>query len=132
MALRRSALGRGLDSLISMDDVPAKGSSAINDIDLDQISPNPDQPRTTFDAEALEELAASIRELGIIQPLSLRKVAPDSYQIIAGERRYRAARLAGLQSVPAYIRTANETELTEMALIENIQREDLNAIEIAA
>ena len=131
MALRRSALGRGLDSLISMDDVPAKGSSAINDIDLDQISPNPDQPRTTFDAEALEELAASIRELGIIQPLSLRKVAPDSYQIIAGERRYRAARLAGLQSVPAYIRTANETELTEMALIENIQREDLNAIEIA-
>lgn len=131
MAIRRNALGRGLDSLISMDDVPARGSSAINDIQLDMISPNPDQPRTTFDEDALEELAASIRELGIIQPLSLRKVAPNAYQIIAGERRYRAAKLAGLTSVPAYIRTANEAELTEMALIENIQREDLNAIEIA-
>lgn len=131
MALKRTALGRGLDSLISMDDVPARGSSAINNILLEQITPNPDQPRTTFDNEALEELAASIRELGIIQPLSLRKVGPDAYQIIAGERRYRAAKLAGLQSVPAYIRTANDSELTEMALIENIQREDLNAIEIA-
>jgi len=131
MAIKRNALGRGLDSLISMDDVPARGSTAINDISISQISPNPDQPRTTFDNEALEELATSIRELGIIQPLSLRKIGPDSYQIIAGERRYRAAKLAGLHSVPAYIRTASETELTEMALIENIQREDLNAIEIA-
>lgn len=131
MAIKRNALGRGLDSLISMDDVPARGSSAINDIDLDMIQPNPDQPRRTFDNEALEELASSIRELGIIQPLSLRKVGPDSYQIIAGERRFRAARMAGLTSVPAYIRTANDAELTEMALIENIQREDLNAVEIA-
>lgn len=131
MSQKRSALGRGLGSLIAMDDVPATGSSAINDINIDLISPNPDQPRTTFDEEALNELATSIRELGIIQPLSLRKTGPSSYQIIAGERRYRAARLAGLTSVPAYIRTANETELTEMALIENIQREDLNAIEIA-
>ena len=131
MALKRNALGRGLDSLISMDDTPAMGSSAINDVDVNHISPNPDQPRSTFDKEALEELAVSIRELGIIQPLSLRKTGPDSYQIIAGERRYRAARLAGLQSVPAYIRTATDSELTEMALIENIQREDLNAIEIA-
>ena len=114
-----------------MDDTPARGSSAINDIPLDRITPNPDQPRTTFDEKALEELASSIRELGIIQPLSLRKTGPDTYQIIAGERRYRAAQLAGLQSVPAYIRTANDSELTEMALIENIQREDLNAIEIA-
>lgn len=128
---KRPALGRGLDSLIPMDDVPARGSSAINDIDLMFISPNPDQPRTTFDEEALEELAASIRELGIIQPLSLRKTGDNSYQIIAGERRYRAALRAGLTSVPAYIRTANDSELTEMALIENIQREDLNAIEIA-
>ncbi len=127
----RNALGRGLDSLIPMDDVPARGSSAISNIPLDRITPNPDQPRTTFDEEALEELAASIRELGIIQPLSLRKTGPDSYQIIAGERRFRAARIAGLSDVPAYIRTANEAELTEMALIENIQREDLNAIEIA-
>ncbi|MDE7412108.1 MAG: ParB/RepB/Spo0J family partition protein [Paramuribaculum sp.] len=131
MAPRRNALGRGLDSLISMDDVPARGTSAINEIPLEQISPNPDQPRTNFDEEALAELATSIRELGIIQPLSLRKTGADSYQIIAGERRYRAARMAGLETVPAYIRTVNETELTEMALIENIQREDLNAIEIA-
>lgn len=131
MTPKRNALGRGLDSLISMDDVPASGSSAINEIALDKITANPDQPRRTFDEEALEELAISIRELGIIQPLSLRKTGPDSYQIIAGERRYRAAQLAGLKTVPAYIRTANDTELTEMALIENIQREDLNAIEIA-
>ena len=116
---------------MSMDDVPATGSSSINDVALDRITPNPEQPRTTFDEEALDELAASIRELGIIQPLSLRKTGPDSYQIIAGERRYRAAMRAGLSSVPAYIRSANEAELTEMALIENIQREDLNAIEIA-
>lgn len=131
MAIQRKALGRGLDSLISMDDTPARGTSAINDVPLDKITPNPEQPRTTFDENALEELAASIRELGIIQPLSLRKTGPDTYQIIAGERRFRAARLAGLESVPAYVRTANEAELTEMALIENIQREDLNAIEIA-
>ncbi|MCM1292137.1 MAG: ParB/RepB/Spo0J family partition protein [Bacteroides sp.] len=131
MSQRRNALGRGLGSLISMDDVPARGTSTINEISLDQISPNPDQPRTNFDDEALRELASSIQEHGIIQPLSLRKTGPDSYQIIAGERRYRAAHIAGLTSVPAYIRTANEAELTEMALIENIQREDLNAIEIA-
>lgn len=129
--IKRNALGRGLDSLISMDDVPARGSSVINEIPLDKIAPNPDQPRRTFDESALEELANSIREIGIIQPISLRKSGADTYQIIAGERRYRAAQLAGLQTVPAYIRTANDTELTEMALIENIQREDLNAIEIA-
>lgn len=129
--LKRNALGRGLDALISMDDAPARGSSAISDIEVSKISPNPDQPRQTFDEEALDELASSIRELGIIQPLSLRKVGNDSYQIIAGERRYRAAVRAGLERVPAYIRAANEAEITEMALIENIQREDLNAIEIA-
>jgi len=127
----KQALGRGLDYLLSMDDVPARGSSAINDIPLSAITPNPDQPRRSFDEEALQELASSIAELGIIQPLSLRKTGPDEYQIIAGERRYRAAKMAGLHSVPAYIRTANDAELTEMALIENIQREDLNAIEIA-
>lgn len=131
MAIKRNALGRGLDSLISMDDVQTEGSSVINEIAIDRISPNPDQPRNFFDENALEELAMSIRELGIIQPLTLRKVASDSYQIISGERRYRAAKLAGLETVPAYIRTATDTELTEMALIENIQREDLNAIEIA-
>lgn len=131
MTHKRSALGRGLDSLISMDDTPARGTSAINEIEISKISPNPDQPRRFFDDEALRELASSIRELGIIQPLSLRKTGVDSYQIIAGERRFRAASLAGLRTVPAYIRTANDVELTEMALIENIQREDLNAIEIA-
>ena len=125
------ALGRGLNTLLQMDDVPAAGSSLINEIPLAQITPNPDQPRSYFSEESLEELASSIRELGIIQPLSLRKTGPDSYQIIAGERRYRAASLAGLSSVPAYIRTADDLAMTEMALIENIQREDLNAIEIA-
>jgi len=131
VSVKRNALGRGLDSLISMDDTPARGSSAINEVSLAAISPNPDQPRTNFDNEALEELAASISQLGIIQPLSLRKTGPETYHIIAGERRYRAAIMAGLETVPAYIRTANEAELTEMALIENIQLEDLNAIEIA-
>ena len=131
MSIKRNALGRGLDSLISMGEVQTSGSSAINEIPISQISPNPEQPRTNFDGDSLEELAMSIRELGIIQPLTLRSVGVDSYQIISGERRYRAARLAGLDSVPAYVRTANDSEITEMALRENIQREDLNAIEIA-
>lgn len=131
MSVKRSALGRGLDSLISMDDIQTSGSSAINEIDISSISPNPEQPRTTFDETALEELAMSIRELGIIQPLTLRSIGDNAYQIISGERRFRAAKLAGLDTVPAYVRTANDSELTEMALIENIQREDLNAIEIA-
>ena len=131
MAIKRNALGRGLDSLISMDDVQPSGSSAINEIAIDLIKPNPDQPRINFDEEALEELATSIRELGIIQPLTLRSAEAGTYMIISGERRYRAAKLAGLDTVPAYVRTANDSALTEMALIENIQREDLNAIEIA-
>ena len=129
--MKRNALGKGLDSLISMDDIQTEGSSAINEIPIRQINPNPDQPRQNFDEEALEELATSIRELGIIQPLTLRSLGDNSYQIISGERRYRAALLAGLDTVPAYIRTANDSEVTEMALIENIQREDLDAIEIA-
>lgn len=128
---KRNALGRGLSELISMDDVPARGTSAINDIPLSQIKPNPDQPRRDFDPDSLEELATSIREIGLIQPISLRKTGIDSYQIIAGERRFRAASIAGLGTIPAYIRSANEAELTEMALVENIQREDLNAIEVA-
>lgn len=130
-AMKRNALGRGLDSLISMSDIQTNGSSAINEIDLHLIAPNPDQPRRTFDEEAIEELATSIKELGIIQPLSLRKLDDGTYQIIAGERRWRAAKIAGLSSVPAYVRTVSDAEVTEMALIENIQREDLNAIEVA-
>lgn len=129
--MKRNALGRGLDSLISISEIQTGGSSAINEIETDRIFPNPDQPRSSFDSEALDELAASIRELGVIQPLSLRSLGDGTYQIIAGERRWRAARKAGLTSVPAYIRTASDSEVTEMALIENIQREDLNAIEVA-
>ena len=131
MAIKRNALGRGLDSLISMDDVQPSGSSAINEIAIHLIKPNPDQPRTNFNEEALEELATSIREHGIIQPLTVRAADAGTYMIISGERRFRAAKLAGLESVPAYVRTANDGQITEMALIENIQREDLNAIEIA-
>ena len=129
--MKGKALKRGLDALIDMDVIQTEGSSAINQIPIDKIMPNPDQPRQTFDEEALEELASSIRELGIIQPLTLRSMGDNTYQIISGERRFRASLLAGLNTVPAYIRTANDSEVTEMALIENIQREDLNAIEIA-
>lgn len=131
MAIRRNALGRGLDSLISISEVRTDGGSAISEINIDSISPNPDQPRRTFTDEGLDELASSIRELGIIQPLSLRAAPDGGYQIIAGERRWRAAQRAGLMTVPAYVRTASDSEVTEMALIENIQREDLNAIEVA-
>lgn len=129
--MRRNALGRGLDSLISMGEVRTDGGSAISEIEISRIDPNPDQPRTVFDDSTLEELAVSIRELGIIQPLSLRSAPDGRYNIIAGERRWRAARLAGLTTVPAYVRTASDSEVTEMALIENIQREDLTAIEVA-
>ncbi|MBR5323917.1 MAG: ParB/RepB/Spo0J family partition protein [Muribaculaceae bacterium] len=129
--IKRSALGRGLDALITMDEVKTSGSSSINEINIDLIKPNPDQPRTEFDEEALIELSTSIKELGIIQPVSLRKMGDGSYQIIAGERRYRAAKLAGLKSMPAYVRTVEDETVMEMALIENIQREDLNAVEIA-
>lgn len=131
MTPKRNALGRGLDSLISLGEVQTAGSSAISEIDIARIAPNPDQPRRTFSEESLDELAASIRELGIVQPLTLRVADNGNYQIIAGERRWRAASRAGLSSVPAYVRTASDTEMTEMALIENIQREDLNAIEVA-
>ena len=129
--IKRNALGRGLDALITMDEVKTSGSSSINEINIDLIKPNPDQPRTEFDEEALTELATSIKELGIIQPISLRKMGDGSYQIIAGERRYRASKLAGLKSMPAYVRTVEDETVMEMALIENIQREDLNAVEIA-
>lgn len=130
MAIKRNALGRGLDTLISVSDIQSGGSS-INEIRIDDIKPNPNQPRRTFDEETLSELAASIRELGVVQPLSVRDMGDGSYQIIAGERRWRAAGIAGLLSVPAYVRSASDSEVTEMALIENIQREDLNAIEVA-
>ena len=111
---KRNALGRGLDALLSMDDVKTEGSSSISEIELAKITVNPNQPRREFDQTALQELADSIAEIGIIQPITLRKLSDDEYQIIAGERR-----------------TADDENMMEMALIENIQREDLNAVEIA-
>ena len=125
-------LGRGLDALIdTKSEVNTQGSSNLSEIDITQIEPNPNQPRREFDTEALQELANSIRELGIIQPITLRKVENGRYQIIAGERRWRASQLAGLHTIPAYIVTVEDQGVMEMALVENIQREDLNAIEIA-
>ena len=124
--------GRGLDALMDThSEVETQGSSNLSEIDITQIEPNPNQPRREFDAEALNELASSIRELGIIQPITLRKVADGKYQIIAGERRWRASQLAGLTRIPAYIVSVEDQGVMEMALVENIQREDLNAIEIA-
>jgi len=128
---KRYALGRGLDALISTEDVRPQGSSTINEIAIEQIEANPNQPRREFDEESLQELATSIREIGIIQPITLRQVADNRFQIIAGERRWRASQLAGLRAIPAYIRTIKDENVMEMALVENIQREDLNAIEIA-
>ncbi len=128
---KRSPLGRGLEALITMDDLKTGGSSSISEIELSKIQPNPEQPRSVFEEEALDELAASIRALGVIQPITLREVSPDKYMIISGERRYRASLKAGLTQIPAYIKTADDENVVEMALIENIQREDLNSIEIA-
>jgi ParB family chromosome partitioning protein len=123
--------GRGLDALIDTSEVKTQGSSNLNEIPIEQIEPNPDQPRREFDPTALEELASSIQNMGIIAPITLRQVAPDRYQIIAGERRWRASQMAGLKTMPAYIRTVEDENVMELALVENIQREDLNAIEIA-
>ncbi|MDF9829120.1 ParB family chromosome partitioning protein [Parabacteroides sp. PF5-6] len=130
-AMKRSALGRGLDALITMDDLKTGGSSSISEIELNKIHPNPDQPRSVFEEEALEELATSIRALGVIQPITLKEISRNNYMIISGERRYRASLMAGLERIPAYIKTAEDDNVMEMALIENIQREDLNSIEIA-
>lgn len=126
-----SALGRGLDALISTETVSAQGSSTINEVPIDQIEANPDQPRREFDSVALEELANSIKQLGLVQPITVRQLAEHKFQIIAGERRWRASQLAGLTAIPAYIRTIKDENVMELALVENIQREDLNAIEIA-
>ena len=124
--------GRGLDALIDTgSELKTEGSSNLNEVDIALIEPNPNQPRREFDQEALQELASSTRELGIIQPITLRKVEGQKYQIIAGERRWRASQLAGLTKIPAYIVSVEDQGVMEMALVENIQREDLNAIEIA-
>ena len=128
---KNTGLGRGLGALIDMDSVNTSGSSSINEVDIELIYPNPNQPRTYFDEEALTDLAVSIRELGVISPVTLRKNDDGTYLIIAGERRFRAAKSVGLNTIPAYVKTAADEQVMEMALIENIQREDLNAIEIA-
>ena len=133
--VKRSALGRGLGALITdaaEDPKPrTEAVSAIQELSLGDIYPNPYQPRTEFDEEALNELAASIRSIGIVQPITVRSVDGGKYEIIAGERRFRASKLAGLETIPAYIRKTEDESLLELALIENIQREDLNAIEVA-
>lgn len=125
------ALGRGLDALISTREVETDGSSSINEIELDKIKANPNQPRKEFNEDSLRELAESIAEIGVIQPITVRQTGEDSYEIIAGERRCKASLLAGKKTIPAYIRTADDENMMEMALIENIQREDLNAVEVA-
>ena len=128
---KKKALGRGLDALITMESNETQGSSFISEIEIDKIKPNPDQPRTKFDDETMEELATSIKKIGVIQPVTLRELEDGTYQIIAGERRYRASMMLHLKSIPAYVKTVDDDDVMEMALIENIQREDLNAIEIA-
>jgi ParB family chromosome partitioning protein len=130
---RKSALGKGLGALIDgvEKEVLDRKVEANLQIDINAIDTNPFQPRSRFDAQALEELAASIRQVGIVQPLTVRESGDGRFQLIAGERRLRAARMAGLTHVPAYIRTADDTAMLEMALVENIQREDLDAVEVA-
>jgi len=129
--VRKNALGRGLGALIEDAESPRISVSVINEIDIDMIEVNPFQPRKNFNEESLEELASSIREIGIIQPVTVRKLDESKFQLITGERRYKAAMMAGLSTIPAYVRTANDQNMLEMSLVENIQREDLDAIEVA-
>jgi ParB family transcriptional regulator, chromosome partitioning protein len=118
--VKRNVLGRGLGALI--DDAEKMKQAAISEVELTKIEANPFQPRSSFDEESIEELADSLREIGLIQPITLRRTGPDSYQIIAGERRFRAAQKAGLTTIPSYIRHAKDDGMLEMALVENIQR----------
>ncbi len=142
MSIKRNALGKGLSALLENNDTDitsntpvTEGSSVVSgsiaNIPVDQVESNPFQPRTDFEEEALKELSESIKEQGIIQPITVRKLGYDKFQLISGERRLKASKLAGLKSIPAYIRIANDQNMLEMALVENIQRQDLNAIEIA-
>lgn len=137
---KKSALGRGLGALLEGSDSDLISRNAgsndsqvgsMNQISIGSIEANPFQPRTRFDQEKLDELAASIKQLGIIQPLTVRKIGHNKYQLISGERRFRASQLAGLEEVPAYVRVANDQSMLEMALVENIQRDELDAIEVA-
>src|SRR5690606_31778161 len=141
---RKTGLGKGLGALLQDDlkvspnttsrdigDTSAPAAGSINFIKIEQIAVNPFQPRTDFDEGALRELSESIRLQGLIQPITVRQVSKNQYQLISGERRLRASILAGITEIPAYVRTANDQQMLEMALIENIQRENLNAIEVA-
>jgi len=132
---QKNALGRGLGALIDVSDSSekelVKSVASVNEIPLKQIETNPFQPRTYFDEQSLEELVLSIREHGIIQPITVRRVEEGRYQLITGERRYRAAFKAGLKKIPAFVRQAEDDNMLELALVENIQREDLDAIEVA-
>lgn len=134
MASNKPALGRGLGALLQ-EEGPVRSQQQLVDstfeIEIQKIQSNPYQPRLDFDQEALQALAKSIHQLGIIQPLTVRKVAQDSFELISGERRLRAARMAGLDRVPTYVRSADTEEMLEMALVENVQREDLNPVEVA-
>jgi len=139
-ATKKQALGRGLSALLKDPDKDIQSVSDENadkvvgnivELDVDTIEVNPFQPRSNFNDEALHELAGSIRELGVIQPITVRKLDFDKYQLVSGERRYRASKLVGLKTIPSYIRIANDQESLEMALVENIQRQDLDPIEIA-
>lgn len=139
MKTKKSALGRGLSAILESPDTDITSrdisgsyvAGAIATISLDKIEANPFQPRNNFEQEALEELAASIKTQGIIQPVTVRKLGYDKYQLISGERRFRASKLAGLETIPTFIRVANDQQMLEMALIENIHRENLNALEVA-
>jgi ParB family chromosome partitioning protein len=139
-AVKKQALGRGLSALLkeSNSDISSandKNADAIvgniMEIELDKIEVNPFQPRTHFNEEAIQELASSIRELGVIQPITVRKLDGNQFQLVSGERRFRASKLIGLETIPAYVRIANDQEMLEMALVENIQRKDLDPIEVA-
>ena len=139
-AVKKQALGRGLSALLntSVEDIQSvsdknadKVVGSIVEIDLTSIEVNPYQPRTYFNEEALRELASSIKELGVIQPITVRKLDGNKFQVVSGERRFRASKLIGLSTIPAYIRLANDQEMLEMALVENIQRKDLDPIEVA-
>lgn len=139
-ATRKQALGRGLSALLKDPDNDIKSAEDKNadklvghivELELSSIEVNPFQPRTSFNEESLRELASSIRELGVIQPITVRKLEFDKYQLVSGERRFRASKLIGLKTIPAYIRIANDQESLEMALVENIQRQDLDPIEIS-
>ena len=141
MTEKKRALGKGLSALLKNPDTDITTNESIantnqvvgsvSEIKIEQIEVNPFQPRTDFDHDALQELAISIKELGIIQPLTVRKLGYDKFQLISGERRFRASELAGLKTVPVYVRIANDQAMLEMALVENIQREQLNPVEIA-